>query len=133
LPERFMAKAHAACDKTAPAGFAECVMNQMAPTGAAADAVGFTRALYKLSHGDVGIMTGFQPVGPVDIAWITYPLRANTNYGLLLVNGTPRTVNVENSRTCGFNFPRSTCGRGIATERPGPIRKPGPMAGYSSL
>jgi len=95
LPEQFMAKAHSACDKTAPPGFAGCVMNQMAPAGASVDAVNFTRELYKQSHGDVGIMTGFEPVGPIDIAWITYPLRANTNYGLLLVNGTPRTLNVE--------------------------------------
>lgn len=95
LPEQFVASAHAACDKTAPSGFADCFITQMTPAGASADAVTFTRALYKQSHGDVGIMTGFQPVGPVDIAWITYPLRANTNYGLLLVNGKPRTVNVE--------------------------------------
>jgi len=95
LPEQFMAKAHSACDKTAPPGFAGCVMNQMAPAGASVDAVNFTRELYKQSHGDVCIMTGFEPVGPIDIAWITYPLRANTNYGLLLVNGTPRTLNVE--------------------------------------
>jgi hypothetical protein len=95
LPEQFMAAAHAACDNVSPSGFAECVINQMAPAGASADAISFTRALYKQSHGDVGIMTGFQPVGPVDIAWITYPLRANTNYGLLLVNGTPQTINLE--------------------------------------
>ena len=91
-----MAGAHAACDKSAPAGFAECVIDQMAKAGASADAVSFTRALYKQSGGDVGIMTGFQAVGPVDFAWITYPLRANTNYGLLLVNGKPPIVNVEN-------------------------------------
>ena len=96
LPESFIASAHAACDKSAPTGFAECFISQMAKAGAPADAVGFTRELYKQSHGDVGIMTGFQPVGPVDFAWITYPLRANTNYGLLLVNGEPRIVNVEN-------------------------------------
>ena len=91
-------------------------------------------------------MTGFQPVGPVDIAWITYPLRANTNYGLLLVNGKPRTVNVEDLKLLDkktmqqspqfkdlrFNFPRSMCGQGIATERPGRIHKPAPMAGSSS-
>jgi hypothetical protein len=96
LPEAFMASSHAACDKSAPSGFAECFIGQMAKAGAPADAVSFTRELYKQSHGDVGIMTGFQPVGPVDFAWITYPLRANTNYGLLLVNGDPRIVNVEN-------------------------------------
>ena len=96
LPEQFVTGAHAACDKSAPAGFAECVIDQMAKAGASADAVTFTRALYKQSGGDVGIMTGFQPIGPVDFAWITYPLRANTNYGLLLVNGKPPIVNVEN-------------------------------------
>ena len=69
----------------------------MAKAGASADAVSFTRELYKQSGGEVGIMTGFQPVGPVDFAWITYPLRANTNYGLLLVNGNPPIVNVEES------------------------------------
>ena len=67
----------------------------MAKAGASADAVSFTRELYKQSGGDVGIMTGFQAVGPVDFAWISYPLRANTNYGLLLVNGKPPMVNVE--------------------------------------
>ncbi len=96
LPESFMAGAHAACDKSAPDRFAECVIDQMAKAGAPPDAVSFTRELYQQSHGDVGIMTGFQAVGPVDFAWITYPLRANTNHGLLLINGEPRIVNVEN-------------------------------------
>jgi hypothetical protein len=96
MPQQFMAAAHAACDKSAPSGFAECFIDQMAKAGASADAVSFARELHKQSHGDVGIMTGFQPVSPVDFAWVTYPLRANTNYGLLLVNGDPRIVNVEN-------------------------------------
>ncbi|HYK50669.1 MAG TPA: hypothetical protein VEU94_13160, partial [Terriglobales bacterium] len=95
FPPEFITGAHAACDKSAPSGLAECFMGQMTKAGASADAVSFTRELYKQSHGDVGIMTGFQPVGPVDIAWITYPLRANTNNGLLLVNGRPQIVNVE--------------------------------------
>jgi len=95
FPPEFITGAHAACDKSAPSGLAECFMAQMAKAGASADAVSFTRELYKQSHGDVGIMTGFQPVGPVDIAWITYPLRANTNNGLLLVNGHPQIVNIE--------------------------------------
>jgi|SRR5579862_2658386 len=96
LPPQFMTGAHAACDKSAPAAFASCVVDQMSKAGASADAVSFTRELYKQSSGDVGIMTGFQSVGPVDFAWITYPLRANTNYGLLFVNGKPAIVNVEN-------------------------------------
>jgi hypothetical protein len=96
LPAQFMTSAHAACDKSAPAAFAPCVIDQMAKAGASTDAVSFTRALYKQSSGEVGIMTGFQAVGPVDFAWITYPLRANTNYGLLFINGKPPIVNVEN-------------------------------------
>ena len=96
IPEQFLTSAHAACDKSAPSGFTECFIGQMTKAGASADAVSFTRELYKQSHGDVGIMTGFQTVSPVDFAWITYPLRANTNYGLLLINGDPRIVNVEN-------------------------------------
>jgi len=96
LPDQFVTGAHRACDKSAPASFAECVISQMAKGGASADAVSFTRELYKQSGGDVGIMTGFQAVGPVDFAWISYPLLANTNYGLLLVNGKPLIVNVEN-------------------------------------
>ncbi len=95
MPDQFMASAHTACDKSAPSGFSQCVINQMAKAGASADAVAFTRELYKESRGDVGVMTGLQPVGPVDIAWITYPLRANTNYGLLFINGKPPIVNVE--------------------------------------
>jgi len=96
ITQQFMSFAHAACDKSASPGVAECFITQMTKAGAPADAVNFTRELYKQSHGDVGVMTGFQPVSPVDFAWITYPLRANTNYGLLLVNGDPRIVNVEN-------------------------------------
>jgi hypothetical protein len=95
MPAQFMTGAHAACDKSPSSGFAKCVIDQMAKAGASADSVSFTRELYKQSHGDVGVLTGLQPVGPVDIAWITYPLRANTNYGLLFINGQPPIVNVE--------------------------------------
>ncbi len=96
IPGQFLANAHKACDNAAqPPSFAECFINQMPIAGAPPQAVAFTRALYKSSGGDVGILTGFHKVGPVDIAWVTYPLRANTNYGLLFVNGEPPIVNVE--------------------------------------
>ena len=95
VSQQFITNAHAACDKTSGSGIAECFIDQMAKAGASADAVSFTRELTRQNHGDIAIMTGFQRVGPVDIAWITYPLRANTNHGLLLVNGQPRLVNVE--------------------------------------
>ncbi|MGA7382988.1 MAG: hypothetical protein WBX03_19200 [Terriglobales bacterium] len=92
---QFLAAAHAACDKSSHPGDVECLITQMAKAGAPIAAVNFTRELYKQSHGEFGIMTGFQNQNPVAFAWITYPLRANTNYGLLLVNGRPPIVNVE--------------------------------------
>jgi len=95
MPPEFMKTAHAACDQSSSSAYGECMIGQMAKAGAPAEAVSFTRELYKESHGEFGIMTGLQNEGPVAFAWITYPLRANTNYGLLLVNGKPRIVNVE--------------------------------------
>lgn len=94
IPAHFMANAHAACDGSFT-DFAQCMIGQMAKTGASPAAVSFTRNLYKESHGEFGVMTDFQNEGPVGFAWITYPLRANTNFGFLLVNGQPRMVNVE--------------------------------------
>jgi hypothetical protein len=90
----FLTSAHAACDKVTPTSkFSDCVISQMSKAGASADAVSFTRELYKQTGGEVGIMGSFQKVGPVDIAWVQYPLRS-TN-GLLLVNGKPRIINAE--------------------------------------
>lgn len=94
IPAQFMAAAHAACDNS-PSGGAECFISQMAKAGASPEALSFTRELYKQSHGEFGIMTDWQDQSPVAFAWITYPLRANTNYGFLIVNGQPRMVNVE--------------------------------------
>jgi|SRR5208282_1499986 len=92
---QFIATAPAACEKSANSGNLECLIGQMSKAGAPAAALAFTRELYKQSHGEFGIMTGFQPQSPVAFAWVTYPLRANTNYGLVLVNGRPPLVNVE--------------------------------------
>jgi hypothetical protein len=95
LPMQFLTTAHAACDRSVSSDYADCMIGQMAKAGAPADTVGFTRELYKESHGEFGVMTGFHDEGPVAFAWITYPLRANTDYGFLLVNGKPRIINVE--------------------------------------
>ena len=141
-----MTTAHAACDQSSGSNFVHCMMVQMAKAGAPADAVQFARELYKQSHGEFGVMTGFQNEGPVAFAWITYPLRANTNFGLLLVNGQPRIVNVEDLklldvktmkqspqfRDLKAQFPKVDVGREIATEKYGPTRKSDPTVECSS-
>jgi hypothetical protein len=93
IPPRFLPAAHTACDSSSH--IVDCIFDQMSKAGAPTAAVSFTRELYKQSHSDFGIMTGFQDQSPVAFAWITYPLRANTNYGLLFVNGQPPIINVE--------------------------------------
>jgi len=96
VPPGFLEKAHGVCDKSMSAmSFPECFMNQIEAAGAPAAAVSFTRALYKQSDGQVGIMTQFKNFGRVDAAQVMYPLRANDNYGLLLVNGDPQIVDVD--------------------------------------
>jgi len=51
--------------------------------------------LFQQSDGQVGIMSAFKSIGPVDVAQVLYPLRANDNYGLLLVNGDPNIIDVD--------------------------------------
>jgi hypothetical protein len=94
-PPQFMTTAQAACNRASSSRYGECMIAQIKKAGAPADAVRFTRELYDENHGEFGFMTEFQEAGPVSIAWITYPLRAKTNYGLLVVNGKPRIVSVE--------------------------------------
>jgi hypothetical protein len=97
MPSTFLAAAHKACGNAPhPLSFADCFINQMAKAGASPAAVAFTRMLQRQSSGDVGIMSGFNKAGPVDVAFVVYPLRANTNNGLLFVNGSPKIVNAEN-------------------------------------
>ena len=91
----FIAKAHAACDKGNPGNYCECFIAQMSTAGAPTDAVNFTRMLYQESDGQVGILSELRKVGPVDVARVMYPLRANDNYGLLLINGDPKILDVD--------------------------------------
>jgi hypothetical protein len=96
-PKDFLGNAHTACDKNsgAPSDYGQCFIDQISKAGAPADAVSFTRMLFQQSDGQVGILTAFQPFGPVDAAQVFYPLRANDNYGLLLVNGDPKILDVD--------------------------------------
>jgi len=95
-PGDFIAKAHAACEQSDPSGIGQCFINEMANAGAPVDAVAFTRALYDESDGQVGILLATEKAGPVDMARVLYPLRANDNYGLLLLNGDPSILDVDN-------------------------------------
>jgi hypothetical protein len=91
----FLKAAHAACDKSAPpTSVPECFIGEMAKAGAPQDAVKFTRALYG-STGQVGMMGEFKSFGAIGLAWVVYPLRANENDGLLLLNGDPQFLDPD--------------------------------------
>jgi hypothetical protein len=96
MPADFVSAAKPACEKTP--GDVKCLIDRMEKAGASSHAVAFTRELYKQSKGDFGIMSGYQEQGALAFAWVIYPLRANTNNGLLLVNGKPAMVNLEDLR-----------------------------------
>jgi len=144
MPDSFRTAVLKKCgDATQPPSFAECFITQMQQGGAPPEAVAFAREVYKASDGDVGIMYGFHKVGPVDIAWINYPLRANTNDGLLFVNGQPRILNVEDLKLLDqttmqqdpqfqntkAQFPNTTVWPGDRDGTTWPNSQPGPNGG----
>jgi len=95
-PQDVFTKASRACQMGAgPMSFSQCYMNQLAAQGEPPEAVKFTRWLYEHFDQNVGIMTAFKSYAPVDAAQVMIPLRANDNYALLLVNGDPSVVIVD--------------------------------------
>lgn len=86
-----MANIHRECaDATAPS-FGECFAAAMEKHGAAPEAVAFTKLT-----GNGAYMRGFLETGRVDVAYVAYPFRANENQGILLVNGFPPIIDVDN-------------------------------------
>jgi len=87
--EQFAAKIAGECGPLGMPKSQECLIGtlQREHAGAAAD---FARRI----NGD-GYMRAFRKVGPVDIAYVSYPFRANENNGILLVNGDPAIIDVD--------------------------------------
>ena len=71
----------------------DCFATEMKKAGASAPAVEFSKQL-----GEPGFVRDFRVAGPVDIAYVSYPYRANENQSWLIVNGTPPVIDVDNSK-----------------------------------
>jgi hypothetical protein len=71
----------------------DCFAEEMKKAGASAAAVEFSRQL-----GEPGFVRDFRAAGPVDIAYVFYPYRANENQSWVIVNGTPPAIDVDNSK-----------------------------------
>jgi len=85
-----MQAARETCAKVPGAEFGNCFVKQMQSAGASQQAVAFMRAI----HND-GFMRDFKDTGRVDIAFADFPFAANENQHALLVNGTPRLIDVD--------------------------------------
>jgi len=75
---------------TAGQHFGECFVNGMQKAGASPQAVVFTRLT-----DNTGYARDFRQVGPVDVAYVNFPYRANESQGAYLVNGVPPLIDVD--------------------------------------
>jgi predicted secreted protein len=78
------------CTDTGGRELEECFADAMQSLGASPEAAAFTR-----SFGGGAFVRRFRETGRVDVAQVIYPFRANENYGILLVNGDPPIVDVD--------------------------------------
>lgn len=68
----------------------KCFAKKMKDEGASRKAMRFAKSLPTF-----GILRDLRETGKVDIAYVVYPFRANENYGVLLVNGKPSPIDVD--------------------------------------
>jgi len=87
----FLEILHARCDALVFPQLGKCLASLMKESGASPEAVAFTGCL-----GNEAWLRAFREKGRVDIAYLTYPFRANENQGILLVNGDPSPIDVDN-------------------------------------
>lgn len=90
----FLMRFHRQCDGRAGAAFGACFAAAMAKAGASSAALDFTRRL----DNDAYLQAIGQNGGPVAVAHVLYPFRANENEAWLLVNGTPALIDVDDQR-----------------------------------
>lgn len=98
-------QARAACAKTAYPELEHCFVQQMQKAGASQEAIAFMHEMHNDAY-----LAKFQETGRVSIAWIIYPYRANANTSCLLVNGTPRLVDVDDLSRLPLNRLKSDAG-----------------------
>jgi hypothetical protein len=81
---------HQECAAKKAPDFGKCFVESMRRLQASPEAVAFAEAT-----GNTGYLERFFKVGPVDLAFVRYPFRANENEGWMLVNGEPRMLDVD--------------------------------------
>src|ERR1700676_3432493 len=90
---KFIDAVKASCDESHADKLQDCFAEEMKKAGATPAAVEFSKQL-----GEPGFVRDFRAAGPVDIAYVLYPYRANENQSWLIVNGDPPAIDVDNSK-----------------------------------
>jgi predicted secreted protein len=85
-----MEKIRTDCAGLAGTAFEACFVTGMQKSGASPQAVAFTKFI-----GSMGYLEEYRKMGPVNIAFVVYPFRANENQGFLLINGAPPVIDVD--------------------------------------
>jgi hypothetical protein len=89
----FVPSMHAHCRNLAFPALGRCFADQMAAVGASPAAVRFAHRI-----DDQGYLRAFRAPGRVDIAYADYVFAANENQHVLLVNGMPPIIDVDDFR-----------------------------------
>jgi hypothetical protein len=90
---KFIDAAKAGCQDPRADKLQDCFAGEMKKADATPAAVEFSKQL-----GEPGFVRDFRAAGPVDIAYVFYPYRANENQSCLIVNGQPPAIDVDNSK-----------------------------------
>ena len=91
-PADFLSDFHSRCDAFRGGAFNDCFLEEMGKAGAPPPALAFARRT-----GGMGYLRAFRDTGKVDVAYATYPFRANENQVCLLVNGQPPWIDVDDT------------------------------------
>src|ERR1700719_1600648 len=90
---KFVDTVKGSCEDARGDKLQDCFAEEMKKAGATAAAVEFSKQL-----GEPGFVRDFRAAGPVDIAYVFYPYRANENQSWLIVNGAPPAIDADNSK-----------------------------------
>jgi hypothetical protein len=104
------------CGKGDPGNLNECFLAEMRAAGASQQALAFAKA-----NVDNGLLyaRAFRKSGPVDIAYIQYPFRANELDGVLFVNRDPTIINVDDEEFASqSNFSKDPTYAALAKKHP---------------
>src|ERR1700691_1664377 len=92
-PAETLAAVRQKCAEADPVHIEKCFLNEMKAAGASREAMAFAESL----AGTMGVvyLRAFRRVERVDVAYIEYAFRANEPEGVLLVNGNPSPIDVD--------------------------------------